>query len=203
MKFAPKTPTKSANFSANLSRPKNPVKFDFFCRDLSEALQTTFKAGPEYSGRTKPKWSIPFDVTTEISRVLGWMESARDELDPSQCQQAVNSFLFSLWWCTIQPAIVVQLLQNLLYSCTAMLVIFYFIPCGKLGSVEVAPFDLRDSLMVTWEDKFTHPNKKACNADEENLFYRPFHPLVDIFLFSHDFLCLIKQWCYEKKLEAW
>ena len=57
---------------------------------------TTFKAGPEYSGQTKPKWSVPFDVTTEISGVLGWMESARDELDPSQCQQAVNSLPFSL-----------------------------------------------------------------------------------------------------------
>ena len=32
---------------------------------------TTFKAGPEYSGRTKPKWSVPFDVPTEISGILG------------------------------------------------------------------------------------------------------------------------------------
>ena len=38
---------------------------------------TTFKAGPEYSGRTKPKWSVPFDEPTEISGILGWMESAR------------------------------------------------------------------------------------------------------------------------------
>ena len=37
---------------------------------------TTFKAGPEYSGRTKPKWSVPFDEPTEISGLLGWMESA-------------------------------------------------------------------------------------------------------------------------------
>ena len=37
---------------------------------------TTFKAGPEYSGRTKPKWSVPFDVPTEITGILGWMESA-------------------------------------------------------------------------------------------------------------------------------
>ena len=29
---------------------------------------TTFKAGPEYPGRTKPKWSVPFDVPPEISR---------------------------------------------------------------------------------------------------------------------------------------
>ena len=29
------------------------------------------KASPEYSGRTKPKWSVPFDVATEISGILG------------------------------------------------------------------------------------------------------------------------------------
>ena len=37
---------------------------------------TTFKADPEYSGRTKPKWSVPLDVSTEFSGILGWMESA-------------------------------------------------------------------------------------------------------------------------------
>ena len=37
---------------------------------------TTFKAGPEYSGRTKPKWSVPFDEPTEISGLLDWMEIA-------------------------------------------------------------------------------------------------------------------------------
>ena len=37
---------------------------------------TTFKAGPEYSSQTKPKWSVPFDVPTEIFKILGWMESA-------------------------------------------------------------------------------------------------------------------------------
>ena len=37
---------------------------------------TTFKAGPEYSGRTKPKWYVPFDVPTEIFKILGWKESA-------------------------------------------------------------------------------------------------------------------------------
>ena len=41
---------------------------------------TTFKADPEYSGRTKPKWSVPFDVATEITGILGWMESALGEL---------------------------------------------------------------------------------------------------------------------------
>ena len=34
------------------------------------------KASPEYSGRTKPKWSVLFDVATEITGILGWMESA-------------------------------------------------------------------------------------------------------------------------------
>ena len=34
-------------------------------------LWTTFKAGPEYSGRTKPKWSVPFDEPTGISGILG------------------------------------------------------------------------------------------------------------------------------------
>ena len=43
-------------------------------RDRS--LWTTFKAGSEYSGRTKPKWSVPFDEPAEISGILGWMESA-------------------------------------------------------------------------------------------------------------------------------
>ena len=38
--------------------------------------RTTFKPGLEYSGRTKPKWSVPFDVPAEISGVLGWMESS-------------------------------------------------------------------------------------------------------------------------------
>ena len=37
---------------------------------------TTFQAGPEYSGRTKPKRCVPFDVPTEITGTLGWMESA-------------------------------------------------------------------------------------------------------------------------------
>ena len=30
-----------------------------------------FKAGFEYAGRTKPKWTVPFDVPTEISGILG------------------------------------------------------------------------------------------------------------------------------------
>ena len=35
-----------------------------------------FWTAPEYSGRTKPKWSVSFDVPTETSEILGWMESA-------------------------------------------------------------------------------------------------------------------------------
>ena len=38
--------------------------------------RTTFKAGPNYFGQTKPKWSVSFDVATEITGILGWMESA-------------------------------------------------------------------------------------------------------------------------------
>ena len=33
--------------------------------------RATFKAGHEYSGWTKPKWSVPFAVPTEISGILG------------------------------------------------------------------------------------------------------------------------------------
>ena len=29
--------------------------------DQTRSKRTTLKAGPEYSGRTKPKWSVPFD----------------------------------------------------------------------------------------------------------------------------------------------
>ena len=36
---------------------------------------TTFKAAPEYSSRTKPKWLVPFDVPTEISGFSGCMKS--------------------------------------------------------------------------------------------------------------------------------
>ena len=40
-------------------------------RPTDRSKRTTFKAGPEYSGQTKPKWSVPFDVPTEVSRILG------------------------------------------------------------------------------------------------------------------------------------
>ena len=40
VKFAPKTPAKSADFSKKFV-PKNPAKFDFFFRDLSGALTCT------------------------------------------------------------------------------------------------------------------------------------------------------------------
>ena len=37
---------------------------------LQRSLWATFKAGPEFSGRTKPKWSVPLDEPTEISAIL-------------------------------------------------------------------------------------------------------------------------------------
>ena len=41
---------------------------------------TTFKAGHEYSGRTRLKRSVPFDIPTEICRILGWMDSTLEFL---------------------------------------------------------------------------------------------------------------------------
>ena len=38
--------------------------------------RATLKAGPECSGQTKPKRSVPFDVPTENFKILGWTESA-------------------------------------------------------------------------------------------------------------------------------
>ena len=34
--------------------------------EITRPVEVAFKAGPEYSGRTKPKWSVPFHVPTEI-----------------------------------------------------------------------------------------------------------------------------------------
>ena len=45
------------------------IKGHFGMTDRSK--KTTFKVGPEYSGRTKPKWSVPYDVPTEISESWG------------------------------------------------------------------------------------------------------------------------------------
>ena len=39
------------------------------CPDRSKWI--TFKADPENSGRTKPKWSVPFDVPSEMFRIVG------------------------------------------------------------------------------------------------------------------------------------
>ena len=39
--------------------------------DITGSKWTTFKAGPEYSGRTKTNQTVAFDVPTEISRILG------------------------------------------------------------------------------------------------------------------------------------
>ena len=62
-----KSGTRDNNFGKFRSdRPKWPDR----------SLWTTFKAGPDYSGRTKRKWSVPFAEPTKISAILGWMESA-------------------------------------------------------------------------------------------------------------------------------
>ena len=54
---------------------------------------TTFKAVPEYSGQTKPNWYIPFDVPTEISRILGWMEVPFIEM--YMCMIIINNTKFN------------------------------------------------------------------------------------------------------------
>ena len=119
---------------------------------------TTFKAGPKCSGWTKPKWCVPFDVTTEISVVLGWVESAHNALDPCQCQQAVNSLLFSLWWCTMQPAIVVKFLgrQNLLYSWFC----YYFYPLRKIERCRSSPLWFAQTPWWLHEKTNSHTPKK-------------------------------------------
>ena len=54
------------------SRDSNFVKWKGTFRSYlpkwpDRSKRTTFKAGPEHSGRTKPKWLVPFDVPAEIS----------------------------------------------------------------------------------------------------------------------------------------
>ena len=39
--------------------------------EITRPVEEAFKAGPEYSGRTKPKWFVPFDAPTEISGIVG------------------------------------------------------------------------------------------------------------------------------------
>ena len=39
--------------------------------DITGSKWTTFKAGPDYSSRTKTNRSVAFDVPTKISRILG------------------------------------------------------------------------------------------------------------------------------------
>ena len=34
--------------------------------ETTRPVEVAFKADPEYSDRTKPKWFVPFDVPTEI-----------------------------------------------------------------------------------------------------------------------------------------
>ena len=59
----------------NFVKRKGTFRFDRL-KWPDKSKWTTFKAGPENSGRTKPKWSVPFDVPTEMSGILCWMESA-------------------------------------------------------------------------------------------------------------------------------
>ena len=66
---------KSATGDNNFGKWKGTFRSDW-PKWPDRSLMTTFKAGPEYSGRTKPKWSVPFDEPTEISGIWGWMESA-------------------------------------------------------------------------------------------------------------------------------
>ena len=42
-----------------------------FRSDRPTEMTRPVKAGPEYAGRTKPKWSVSFDVATEITGILG------------------------------------------------------------------------------------------------------------------------------------
>ena len=39
--------------------------------EITRSVKVAFKAGPEYSGRTKPKWFVPFDVPTEVFGQVG------------------------------------------------------------------------------------------------------------------------------------
>ena len=63
---------------------------------------TTFKAGPEYSGRTKPKWSVPFDEPTEISGILGYMESAPKNYKYQRIQLSNNKFYSFMISCGVR-----------------------------------------------------------------------------------------------------
>ena len=55
------------------TRDNNSVKWKGTFR--SDRKWTTFKGVPKYSGRTEPKRSVPIWFLTEISGILGWMES--------------------------------------------------------------------------------------------------------------------------------
>ena len=61
---------KQARIQKSGTRDNNFVKWKgTFRSDRPDRTKwTTFKAGPEYPGPTKPKWSVPFDVPPEISR---------------------------------------------------------------------------------------------------------------------------------------
>ena len=53
------------------ARPKPPKMAVLGTTILSHRKGHFGPTGPEYSGRTKPKWSVLFDVPTEISGILG------------------------------------------------------------------------------------------------------------------------------------
>ena len=65
---------------------------------------TTFKAGPEYSGQTKLKWYVPFDVPNEISRILGWMETAQEVLDKGENTSIHLIFIYIMFKRWIAPS---------------------------------------------------------------------------------------------------
>ena len=64
---------KSSTGNNNFVKWKGPFQSDQL-KWWDWSKWTTFKAVPNYSGWTKPNWSIPFDVPTEISSIRGWME---------------------------------------------------------------------------------------------------------------------------------
>ena len=66
---------KSSTGDINFVKWKGTFRFNHL-KWPDQSKWTTFKVGPVCSGRTKLKWFIPYDVPTEISGILGWMEGA-------------------------------------------------------------------------------------------------------------------------------
>ena len=76
-----------------------------------QSLWTTFKAGPEYSGQTKPKLSVPFDVLTKVSGILGWMKSAPD----------VRCLIYDVWSMMLDVCCLVCDVLSLIYDVWCMM----------------------------------------------------------------------------------